>query len=85
MVAKGFGEAAGSGDVVLADLKPCWAQCCTIASCYCVWPDCIGCVNKGECCCFEFDNKACKCLDTETQDGRRAPLPHASVALTALC
>jgi hypothetical protein len=43
MVVKGTGEGEGSGDVVLSDLKPCWAQCCMITSCYCVFPDCIGC------------------------------------------
>jgi hypothetical protein len=70
MVAKGSGEEAGSGDVKIEDLRVVCGGCCQIISCYCLWPDCFGCVTKQECLCCEIDLKACKFLDSETQDGR---------------
>jgi len=70
MVAKGLGEEAGSGDVKIEDLRVVCGGCCQLISCYCLWPDCFGCVTKQECLCCEIDLKACKFLDSETQDGR---------------
>ena len=74
MVAKGLGEEAGSGDVKIEDLRVVCGGCCQLISCYCLWPDCFGCVTKQECLCCEIDLKACKFLDSETQVAGRALL-----------
>eukprot|EP00392_Amoebophrya_sp_AT5.2_P008638 g8666.t1 len=34
-------------DVKIEDLQPCQAMCCAIQSCYCKFPECLGCVSDG--------------------------------------
>jgi len=48
------------------DLYPCAACCCTLISCYCNWPKCLGCYEKGTVVCLEIEGLCCK---TAVQEG----------------
>eukprot|EP01041_Mallomonas_annulata_P014407 gene14407-30675_t len=41
-----------TGDVDVMDLNPCCSLLCCIASCYTVYPDCLGCSGSQVCCCI---------------------------------
>eukprot|EP00966_Prymnesium_polylepis_P123111 2846242-Prymnesium_polylepis.1 len=36
------------------------ACCCTITSCYCAFPECLGCYSKGVLTCLDIECLACK-------------------------
>lgn len=42
------------------DLVPCFALCCMIESCYCDWPECIGCRGRMVICCLSGQGMCCK-------------------------
>lgn len=39
--------------------------CCYLDSCYCKFPQCIGCYGNQTCCCFAHEFKCCKAYDNE--------------------
>jgi len=49
---------------------PCDSCCCYIDSCFCLFPQCLGCARKEECCCLACDSIYYKpqCGDTERED-----------------
>jgi hypothetical protein len=59
------------GGVNTGDLKPVQACCCSINSCYCVWPDCFGCTSEGIFLCIEEETKCCKCVDAGSNEDKK--------------
>eukprot|EP00931_Biecheleriopsis_adriatica_P027319 TRINITY_DN16454_c0_g1_i2.p1 TRINITY_DN16454_c0_g1~~TRINITY_DN16454_c0_g1_i2.p1 ORF type:complete len:153 (+),score=26.48 TRINITY_DN16454_c0_g1_i2:99-557(+) len=53
-------EKTDIGEVPVGDLVPITAYCCCIGSCYCTWPECIGCVSEGTFLCCVESMTACK-------------------------
>ena len=44
-----------TGDVDVMDLTPACGVACCIASCFTVWPDCLGCSGNQTYCCMSCD------------------------------
>merc|ERR1712008_178134 len=62
---------AEATDVKVEDLMVCEACCCSLTSCFCKFPDCIGCKTEGICCCLQVEMAGLKCMDrSETQDAK---------------
>mmetsp|Transcript_14428 Transcript_14428/g.23664 ORF Transcript_14428/g.23664 Transcript_14428/m.23664 type:complete len:162 (-) Transcript_14428:276-761(-) len=52
-------------DVDVKELIPCSAMCCGITSCFCDFPECIGCKGEFVMCCFQSESAWCKKLSTK--------------------
>ena len=60
-----------ASDVDVTELMPCCGYCCAIYSCYCKWPDCLGCKGEGSFLCIQDEFAICKMLDNEENaDGK---------------
>jgi len=63
------GEQRELGDVKVEELIPFYSACCVIESCYCKFPDCIGCMANETCLCVQQKCACCKPVTEKSEDG----------------
>ncbi|CAD7940465.1 unnamed protein product [Amoebophrya sp. A25] len=61
---------SADSSVDVADLKPCYADGCSICSLYLVFPACIGVSGSSEMCCSQMTCACCKVLDCSDAEKR---------------
>jgi hypothetical protein len=51
----------------ISELIPFSACCCSVSSCFCKFPDCIGVETSGTLVCFNVDAVCCRCVSDDPQ------------------